>query len=90
MPQQPAQISHHGRRIVAQLPPGDPYDAPPVYLQKPVLFTISFRGAPRPVHESTIELDGQPLLTPEAVNLEEAIADREINVSLRPRQIGAV
>ncbi len=40
------------------------------------------------MHETTIKLDDQPLPAPKAVDLEEAAANREVDVALRLRQIG--
>ncbi len=81
------QIGHDSRRIVAQLPPGDPNHAPALDQQEPVLFAIPLEGAGGPMRRSSIELDGESLLRPKAVDLEEPIANREVNIALRPRQI---
>ena len=44
-------------------------------------------GGGRPVEVLLSGLDSQPLLAPKTVDLEEPIANREVNIALWPRQI---
>ncbi len=68
------QVGRDRLRFVAQLTPGDPHRPPALGEQDPVAFAVRLKGAAGSRERPPVELDDQPLLVPEAVDLEEAAA----------------
>jgi hypothetical protein len=88
--QQPAQIGNHSGRVVAKLPPRNAGDSPPVDEQQAVALPILLESQLRAVRFPPIELNDQPLLSPEAIGLEESALNGNRRIPPRARQIGAI
>ena len=77
----PRRSASDRRRVVAQLPPGDPHHPPAVGQQQPVASPDPSRRPAGPVDRAAVELDDQPLLRPEAIDLEESPCEREVRIA---------
>jgi hypothetical protein len=78
-------VGNHSGGIVAQLPPRNPCHPPPLDEQQPVALSILLKGKVRAMRFPPIELNDQPLLGPEAIDLEESTLNREVRIASRLR-----
>src|ERR1700761_1502909 len=75
---------------VVDVIPGDAGGGVALGGEDAVSFTVIVEGIDRPVRPAPVELDRHPHVLPEAVDLIEAPADRQVRVHPRPRQAEAV
>jgi hypothetical protein len=79
---------HDGHRLVRELPPGDAHDRKTARLKVGVAAAVPLEGAAARVKDVPVDLDDEPLLAPEKVDLVTADAHVAFGLSKpgRPHQ----
>ena len=82
---QSTKISSQCRPFCFQLPPCNPYDGPSRGLKFPISLPIGLEGGSGSVRLAPIQLDDQPLLAPEAIDLDDAAIelDKDVGYGVR-------
>ena len=89
-PEQAAEVADNRFGFAAQLPPGDPGRAPTFGQEDAIALAVGLEGTLRAVDRTSVELDGELLPSPEAVDFVEAATHLQVGVEARARQIVGV